>query len=223
MIEDGFFRLLSLLEGLGVGLSIAAWCAVAGGVLAMTFALRREKRTTIWVAAATVVCVSLFANLADYLVTLSRSPDLGLEANPIWRGVIDHFGLRVAKWYGLTGKILVSVLAGQMFAFYLSNVERLFPREACSLFGFLRHMGDRSRTQGERLLALFTLFAFFFAGIQLFYLYIAFWNSLESPALLDRLPSVPSAVLMMLALLSIAFATVTYLKYRAVGPDRART
>ena len=127
--------------------------------------------------------------------------------------MIDHFGLRIAKWYGLTGKILVSVLAGQMFAFYLSNVDRLFPRDVCSLFGFLRHMGDRSKTWRERLLALFTLFAFFFAGIQLFYFYIAYWNWLESPKLLGRLPSVPTAVLIMIVLLSVVFAAVTYGKY----------
>ena len=212
-----------MLERLGVGLSIAAWCAVAVGVAAMTFAMRRERRTGIWVAAATVAGVSLVANLADYLITLARSPDLALESNPVWRGVIDHFGLEVAKWYGLTGKILVSVLAGQMFAFYLSNVDRLFPSEACSLPGFLRQMGDRSRNVRERLLALFTLFAFFFAGIQLFYFYIAYWNSLENPADLDRLPSVPAAVSIMIALLSIAFAAVTYGRYRAAGPGRART
>ncbi len=156
---------------------------------------------------ATDPALALTANLVDYFVTLRISPDLALEANPLWRNVVDRWGLRVAKWYGLTGKILVSLLAGQMFAFFLSNLHRLYPTRARSLAEFLRRMGDRSKTRRERLAALFTLFAFFFAGIQLLYFYIAYLNWVEYSR---HLPSVPLAILFLIGAVALAFAAVSY-------------
>ena len=214
MVEDLFFHTLSLIERLGIGLSILAWFTVAGGAGAMGYALRREQRRSVWVGAALVGIIALAANLADYFITLDRSPDLRLEANPLWRNVVDGYGLTVAKWYGFTGKIFVSVLAAQMSAFYLSNLERLFPDRADHLTDFLLQMGGRARTLKDRILALFTVFAFFFAGMNLLYFYIAYTNSLEDPVLLNRLPSAPAAVLIAVVVLIIAFTIVTYQAYR---------
>jgi hypothetical protein len=104
---------------------------------------------------------------------LLRCPDLTFEASPLWRNVVDHFGLRIAKWYGLTGKVFVSVLAAQMFAFYLSQRETIYPAQARSLLHFLMRMGSRARTFRERLLGLFTIFAFFFAWVNVFYFCVA--------------------------------------------------
>ncbi len=210
MTEEGLLSLLAVIEGVGVWLSVLAWFTVAGGAVAMVYILRTEKRRVVWVAAAIVGAVALLANMADYVVTLYRTPDLGLEMNPLWRNVVDHFGLVVAKWYGLTGKIFVSIVAGQMFAFYLANRERLFPVEARSLPQFLLRMGNRSKTLRERFVALFTIFCFFFAGIQLFYFYIAYLNWLVHSELRNHLPSVPVALFLLLLSLTIAFVGLTY-------------
>jgi len=207
MLEEGLFHLMATIERAGVWLSLVAWVTVAGGTIAMAYALRNERRGAVWSAAAIVGAVALAANFADYFVTLYRSPDLQLEANPLWRNVVDRWGLQVAKGYGLTGKALVSVLAGQMFAFYLSNQRRLFPARVRSLVDFALRMGDRSGTRRERLVALFTLFAFFFAGIQLLYFYIAWWNWVDDPGLL---PSVPVAILLLILFLAAAFVVLTY-------------
>lgn len=106
MLEDELFRLLATIERIGVWLSILAWVTVAGGAVAMAYVLRHEMRRAVWTAAAIVGLVALLANFADYFVTLYRSPDLTLEANPLWRNIVDSFGLQVAKWYGHTGKSL---------------------------------------------------------------------------------------------------------------------
>ncbi|MEE8243243.1 MAG: hypothetical protein V3R61_07140 [candidate division NC10 bacterium] len=210
MTEEGLLSLLAVIEQAGVWLSVLAWFTVAGGAVAMVYILRTEKRRVVWVAAAIVGAVALLANMADYVVTLYRTPDLGLEMNPLWRNVVDHFGLGVAKWYGLTGKIFVSIVAGQMFAFYLANRERLFPVEARSLLQFLLRMGNRSKTLRELFVALFTIFCFFFAGIQLFYFYIAYLNWLVHSELRNHLPSVPVALFLLLLSLTIAFVGLTY-------------
>lgn len=170
-----------------------------------------------------VGAVALVANLADYFVTLSVTPDLSLEANPLGRNVLEHYGLQVAKWYGLTGKILVSILAGQMFAFYLANRERLFPTQARSFPEFLFRMGNCSKTVCARFVAFFTVFCFFFAGIQLFYFYIAYLNWLVHSELRSHLPSVPLALLLLLCSVAIAFVAVTYRGFVVRSPQRIQT
>lgn len=220
MADDSLFRLLALLERLGVWLAVVAWLAVALGAAAMACVLRNE-RATIWRRASLVGILALAANFADYFVTLQRSPDLTFEANPLWRNVVDHFGLRIAKWYGLTGKVFVSVLAAQMFAFYLSQRETIYPAQARSLLHFLMRMGSRARTFRERLLGLFTIFAFFFAWVNVFYFFIAYTNSLDNPNVLERLPSVPVSILIFVATLVIAFLLTTYRAFRrSILPNR---
>jgi len=211
MLEEELFRLLENLERLGVWPSVLAWLTVAGGCVAMAFVLRHEKRRGVWIAGAVAGAVALTANLADYFVTLEISPNLDLEANPLWRTVVDRWGLAVAKWYGLTGKLFVSLLAGQMFAFFLSNLHRLYPEEAGSLAEFLLRLGDRSKTRRERLVALFTLFAFFFSGIQILYFYIAYLNHTGDPGVL---PSVPLAVLLLILTVAATFAAISYRAFR---------
>ena len=213
MADDLLFRLLALLERLGVWLAVVAWLAIALGAAAMAYVLRNEK-VTIWRRASLVGVLALAANLADYFATLQRSPDLTFEANPLWRNVVDHFGLRIAKWYGLTGKVFVSVLAAQMFAFYLSQRETIYPAQARSLLHFLMRMGSRARTFRERLLGLFSIFAFFFAWVNVFYFYIAYTNSLDNPDVLEKLPSVPVSILILVATLAIAFSLTTYHAFR---------
>ena len=216
MADEILMRLLAWIEGWGVWLSWLAWATVFFGVLAMLRATRDVRGWKIWTTAFVVTVLAVVAHLADYAITLRRSPDLGLELNPLWRNVVTHYGLGVAKWYGLTGKLLVSVLAGQMTGFYLGNRSRLFPRTAgVSGTGFVRYMGERSETLQERGAALFTIFAFFFSGLTFFYFYIAYQNSITDPAQLDRLPSTPVAVLLYVCGLGVAFLALTYRAYRS--------
>ena len=221
MAEEALFRLMALIQRLGVGLSWLAWITVAAGALLMGWVLRRERGRAVWIPAVAMGLVALAANLADYFVTLHRSPDLALEANPLWRLVVDRYGIVIARWYGLTGKILVSVLAAEMTAYYLARRHRLFPDKAGSLGGFILRLGSRSRTRGERLRALLTVFAFFFAGLNLLYFYIAYTNWLQDPERLDRLPSAPVAVMIFVAGLAIAFAVLTWRAFLRGGEGRA--
>ena len=215
MSDDLLIRLLAWVEGWGVWLSWLAWATVFFGALAMLRATRGVRGRRIWMWAFVVTALAVVAHLADYWITLRRSPDLALELNPLWRNVVTRYGLGWAKWYGLTGKLLVSVLAGQMTAFYLGNRARLFPREsAAGLPGFLRRMGERSAGWRERAAALFTIFAFFFAGLTFFYFYIAYQNSITDPKMLDLLPPTAVAVLAYVVLLVVAFVVMTYRAYR---------
>ncbi|HUK87854.1 MAG TPA: hypothetical protein VLT85_09335 [Terriglobales bacterium] len=221
MAEQALFRLMALVERLGVGLSWLAWITVAAGALLMAWVLRQERRRAIWVPALAMGLLALAANLADYFVTLHRSPDLALEANPLWRLVVDRYGIGVARWYGLTGKVWVSILAAEMAAYYLAHRHRLFPHQAGSLGHFVLQLGSRSRTRGERLSALFTVFAFFFAGLNLLYFYIACTNWLQDPEWLDRLPSAPVAVMLFVAGLALAFALLTWRAFQRGSERRA--
>jgi hypothetical protein len=222
MAEQALFRLMALVERLGVGLSWLAWITVAAGALLMAWMLRGERRRQIWAPAVAMGLVALAANLADYFVTLYRSPDLALEANPLWRLVVDRYGLAVARWYGLTGKILVSIIAAEMTAYYLVHRHRLFPAQAASLGQFVLHLGSRAHTRRERLGTLFTVFAFFFAGLNLLYFYIAYTNWLRDPVWLDRLPSAPVAVMLVVIVLCIAFVGLTWSAFQRSSERRAR-
>ena len=213
---------MALIQRLGVGLSWLAWFTVAAGAVLMAWVLRRERRREIWAPAIAMGLVALAANLADYFVTLRRSPNLSLEANPLWRLVVDRYGLAVARWYGLTGKILVSILAAQMTAYYLAHRHRLYPAQANSLWQFVIHLGSRPHSRGERLSALFTVFAFFFAGLNLLYFYIAYTNWLLDPVWLDRLPSAPVAVVLLVAGLVAAFAVLTWRAFMRGSERRSR-
>src|SRR3954470_6432313 len=144
MADELLARLLTWIEGWGVWLSWLAWATVVFGAIAMLRATRGVRGWKIWTAALVVTVLGVVAHMADYLITLQRSPDLALEMNPLWRNVVQHYGLSVAKWYGLTGKLLLSLLAGQTTAFYLGNRVRLFPRASgLAAWTFLRHMGER--------------------------------------------------------------------------------
>lgn len=221
MSDQTLFRLLEWIQRWGVWLSWLAWLTVFLGAIAMGWALRRERSPAAWRAAAIVASLAVVAHLTDYLVTLHRSPDLALEANPLWRNIVYQYGLTIAKWYGLTGKILVSIIAGEMAAFYVAQRRRLFPVQADGFAAFVSGLGTRSRTLRDRLAALFTLFCFFFAGLSFFYFYVAFQNWAIDPAVLDRLPSVTVAVLSYVLALCAAFLWLTFRAFRMEARSQA--
>lgn len=219
MLEEELFSLLDSIQGTGLWLSIVAWLAVAAGVAFFFGSQRGRSRDGIRKAVRLVLAGALAANLLDYSVTLYRSPGLEIEANPLWRNVVDRWGLEAALWYGLSGKVLVSIFAAQMFGFYLANRRRLYPSRPVRFREFLFRMGEGSSNLRDRFVAIFTMFAFFFAGIQFFGFYVALWNWIENPYLLERFPSVPLAVL---SLLAILLALFLYYTYRAFSVEMTR-
>src|SRR5256885_17002590 len=110
--DDLLIRMLAWIESWGVWLSWLAWATVFFGTIGMLRATRAIRGRKIWTAAFVVAALAIVAHMADYAITLRRSPDLALELNPLWRNAAVHYGLVVAEWHGLTGKMLVSLLAG---------------------------------------------------------------------------------------------------------------
>ena len=203
-----------VVEQLGAGLPLLAWAGVVFAVGAMSVALRRERRIAVYAAGAGAALLALTGHLADYLAALHRPPDLPLAANHLWRVTVDGFGIESAKVYGLSGKILISVLAGQMFAFYLSNARRLYPRRARSLLEFSLNLGSRADTARRRALAALTGSAFLFAGMQALPFYVALVNSIEDPVRADRMPSVATVGVAWLLVLATACLILTYATFR---------
>ena len=214
MGDEVLIETMGVVEQFGIAPALLAWAVCVFAVVAMTFALHHERRVAVHLAGAGVGAIALAANLLDYFVTLSASPELALEANPLYGGMVAAYGVETAKLYALSGKIMVSILAGQMFAFYLSNIERLYPKRARTIVEFAFGMGNRARNTRERWVALFTLFAFLFAGIQPLYFYIAFLNGIQDLALLARLPSATTAIAVTIVIVYAAFLVMTFGAYR---------
>jgi hypothetical protein len=152
----------------------------------------------VWPAALGVGGLGLIAHLLDYFFTLKITPDLSMEANPIWRVVIDSFGLAFARIYGLTGKLLLSVVSTELFAWHLSHRASLFPRQAKSFREFVSALGrgasERLRGSAGRLAS---FFAFAFALFGPYFFYITFMNVVGDSGsdLYEQLPSPPVAIL----------------------------
>jgi hypothetical protein len=225
MTDQLLERVLLWIQTWGIWLSWLAWFTVFFGAIAMGWLTRpawRRPHVRRWMLL--VGGLALIANLADYIVTFHVDPQLASELNPIGNMVMLRYGMTAIKIYGLTGKILVSIICGQMAAYYLLYRERLFPRDAST--GFFRGLGSRSRTLYERGLALFTLFAFFFAGLGFFYYYVALQNAITDPVWADRLPPIVPVIAVYVALLCVAFLHLTrkaYLRTQPQAPPAATT
>lgn len=94
---DWMEKAFALVERLGLPLAIAAWATVFLAAIGLAVVLRGRSLRGVLVPALIVGVVGLAAHLLDYFVTLRISPDLAMEANPIWRIALDHFGLRLAS------------------------------------------------------------------------------------------------------------------------------
>jgi hypothetical protein len=217
MINSLFYNLLEIIERIGIWLSITALLTVFIGTVIMIYVNRNERRKAVWIPSSIIGIIATTANFLDFAVTLHISPDLTLEANPIWRNVVDNWGLTIAVWYGFTGKLFVSALSVLMFAFYIRNRDVLFPKNANSLFKFIKHMGNVSQTIKQRIKSIFTVFSFFFACIQPFYFYIAYlnWNVNSGP----RSELIFFFIPLIITLLLIAIIFI-FLTYRAFCKER---
>lgn len=182
----------SFVQRLGVPLAVLAWVTVFSASLAMFFVLRSVRLRDVAVRAGVVGFLALTAHLLDFFVTLDITPDLSMEANPLWRVIIDAFGLTIAKAYGFTGKVLLSVLSFQLFAWHLAHRASLFPATASSFGEFVRKLGVGAPRLGN----VRSFFAFAFALFGPYFFYITLMNVTgdRAPELYGRLPSPPVAI-----------------------------
>lgn len=192
-------------------LAIAAWLTVAAGAVAMVRVLRRYDLRPHWVTGAVVGALALIAHVSDTVVTLRMSPDLAVEANPLWRAIVDTFGLRLAIAYGITGKLLLSVLCLQAFLYYAPQRRRLYPTQTHSFRAFWRAFGSEEPSwMGVRVGRLLNFFAYMFALVAPFTFYIVVLNMLIESAWWDRLPPMPLALLAYLIVLAGSYFYVTW-------------
>ncbi len=96
------------------------------------------------------------------------------------------------KAYGFTGKVLLSVLSFQLFAWYLAHRASLFPASAASFGEFVRKLGVGAPRFGN----VCSFFAFAFALFGPYFFSITLMNVTgdRAPALYERLPSPPVAI-----------------------------
>lgn len=202
-------------EKLGLPLVIIAWMSVFLGFLGMIFVLQKHSMAGKWRASLIVGGVALFAHLLDYFITIRLCPTLSTEANPIWNIVVVKMGLGIAKWYGFTGKVLLSFLSFQFFAFYLIQRERLLPKEAKGLMDFWNKYGREEK--GKKLVRfgnIINFFSFLFALSGPFYFYIVLLNSITDEKLYMRLPSMPVAGFIYLIILTLFYLLGNYWEFR---------
>jgi hypothetical protein len=211
----------ALVQQLGLPLAIAAWVTVFAGALAMGVVLRGVDTTGVWTAALLVGLTGLAAHLLDFFVTLRITPDLSLEANPLWRVVIDRFGLPVARGYGLSGKVLLSVLSVQLFAWHLTHRASLFPKSASGPLAFVQQLGQGAPHFGN----IRSFFAFAFALFGPYFFYITFMNvtGARQFELYERLPSPPVAILGYFALVTAAYFTTMWRAFQRAKGAAARS
>jgi hypothetical protein len=207
-------------EKLGVPLAVAAWLTVFGGALVMGAILRGVDTRGAWPLALAVGLTGLAAHLLDYFITLRITPDLAMEANPIWRVVIDRFGLPLARAYGLTGKVLLSVLSAQLFAWHLSHRASLFPAQAAGFGDFVKQLGAGAPRYGN----IRSFFAFAFALFGPYFFYITFMNVTGSRdfELYEKLPSPPVAILGYFLLVAAAYFFTMWRAFRLRPTQVAR-
>lgn len=199
-----------VVQRFGVPLAVLAWVTVFGASVAMALVLRHVSLRPVLLRASSIGALGLLAHLLDYFVTLDITPDLSMEANPLWRVIIDGFGLTLAKFYGLSGKVLLSVVSFELFAWHLSHRATLFPPSASSFGEFVRLLGVGAPRLGN----VRSFFAFAFALFGPYFFYITALNLAgdRAPEVAERMPSPPIAIaLYFLGVIAAYFVTM----YRA--------
>jgi hypothetical protein len=209
--ETRFLNFVESLEQFGSALAIGETLGTAAIAGLIAWNIRTEKSRKIWLAGGLFALIALAANMGDYFGTLQMSPDLALEVSPIWNGLLKDTGLDFAKFFGLFGKIFVSIMAGASLVFYLRNLHVLMPKQQQPLSTLIFHLGERCSSFRERCLQFGTVFAFYFAAVNLFCFYVTYCNSLVTnlPAL-SQLPALPAAVCIALVLITAAFLLITH-------------
>lgn len=217
-----------VVEKIGLPIAVLAWLTVFVSSVAMVYVLRRSGSLRgVLMPGIVVGIASLVAHLLDYAVTLHITPTLSLEANPIWRIVIDEFSLPVAKFYGLSGKVLLSILSFELYAFYLLQRVGLFPESASGFLSFWQGFGSRNPSAHSFSWSnSANFFAFAFALLGPFFFYVALLNSLIDNPIYLLFPALPIALSLYLIVVVLFYFILTYRAYvlsqRRHGESRER-
>ena len=203
-------KIFILVGRLGFPLIIGAWLTVFGFCIGMALVIKKRLPRAVLISSLIIGGLSLAAHLLDYFGTLRITPDLAVEANPIWRIVVDRLGLTAARWYGLTGKIMLAVLSFEFFAYYISGRARLLPKAARGFVDFWGKYGENAHS-GSRLA---NFFAFLFALIGPFCFYIALLNALSDSRDYDRMPAMPIALAAYIIILAVIYLYGNYSSWR---------
>ena len=207
------FSIFGLVEKLGPSICIIAWLTVSISSILMLFAIRKGMTKRIFILAFIIGIISLAAHLSDYFITLHITPDLLEEANPLWKIVLETFGLKFAIWYGLTGKLFLSILSFEFFAFYLISLKKLFPKGNLQLWEFLKKFGktfDKKINFGF----IFNIFSFLFAMLSPFFFYVAYMNSIVYTSRYDKLIPIPIGIILYLIILIILYFLIGFNIYK---------
>lgn len=216
-MDDLLDRAFEPTERLGLPLVVAAWLTVFLGTIGMGLALRRCDLTGCRRPALLVGLVGLIAHLLDFGVTLSITPDLAMEANPIWRAATTHLGLPLAKAYGLTGKLLVSALSAQLFAWYLAQRRELLPATATGFGDFVRQLGRGAPHAAN----VRSFFAYSFALFGPYFFYITLLNVAGDTAWAPLLPGPVPAIATYFAFVAASYFALAWRAFLR-GPVAAR-
>ena len=216
-IYKTLYQLFDLVAIMGLPLSVLAWLTVFSGSVGMVFVLRTYSMKGKWKASFVVGSIVLAAHLFDYYTTLKVSPDLSFEANPLWNIVVDKMGLKVALWYGLTGKIMLAILSFEFFAYYLIHRESLLPNNANSFLSFCQNFGRENNSKRLNLSAMLHFFAFLFSLIGIFCFYIGFLNSITDESLYLLMPPMPLMLFAYLCILVFAYFGGNYWFFRKLS------
>lgn len=212
---DFLEKVLKFFAQFGLPMIVLAWFMVFLAVIAMIFVLRKHSLRGKWQASLIVGSVSLAAHLIDFFGTLKVCPDLSFEANPIWCVVVEKMGLSLARWYGFTGKVLLAIISFEFFAYYLIQRETLLPDRAQGFFSFWQNFGKKDLSKSAiRFANIKNLFAFLFALIGPFCLYIALLNSITDSELYMHMPSMPLILLLYLFFLTLGFLFGNYWSFK---------
>lgn len=212
---DFLEKVLTFFAQFGLPMIVLAWSMVFLAAIGMIFVLRKHSLRGKWQAALIVGSVSLVAHLIDFFGTLKVCPDLSFEANPIWCVVVEKMGLSLARWYGFTGKVLLAIISFEFFAYYLTQRETLLPDRAQGFFSFWRNFGKKDLSKSViRFANIKNFFAFLFALIGPFCLYIALLNSITDSELYMRMPSMPLMLLLYLFFLTLGFLFGNYWSFK---------
>jgi len=209
---DVLEHVLKFVARFGLPMIILAWFIVFFMVVAMIFVLRTYSLHGKWPAALAVGSVSLIAHLVDFFGTLKACPDLSFEANPIWCVVVEKMGVSLARWYGFTGKVMLAIISFEFFSYYLVQREILLPDKAQGFFAFWQNFGKKEA--GNRIIRFANIknfFAFLFALIGPFCLYIALLNSITDSVLYMRMPSMPIVLMLHIIILTLIYLFGNYL------------
>ena len=203
-------QIFGLVGYLGVPIAVLAWLTVFCGSIGMGVLISRQNLKGKWLTPIIVGLIALTAHMLDCYITLIVTPDLALEANPIWKIIVDSFGMTVSIIYGFTGKLMLGILSFEFYAYYLGQRDKLFPTISGYGFGqFCKSFGSNTR-QFENIT---NFFSFVFSLTGPFMFYVIFLNILPGE-IIYMFPPFPVAIIIYLSLITFLYFYLNYFIYK---------